>query len=84
MEKLIIDYENEHKILMFSLEDSEENIKKFIIKKEENKTDNIFNDMDIFDEAVSDALNKENIFDNVYSNFINNNINYFDIYEQYL
>lgn len=84
MEKLIIDYENEHKILMISLEDAEENIKKFIIKKEENKTDNIFIDMDIFDEAVSDALNKENIFDNVYSNFINNNINYFDIYEQYL
>ena len=84
MEKLIIDYENEHKILMISLEDAEENIKKFIIKKEENKTDNIFIDMDIFDEAISDALNKENIFDNIYSNFINNNINYFDIYEQYL
>ena len=85
MEKMINEYDNEYSILMNTLQDSEDKIKKYYVKKRKNSIENKKSkNKDIFDNTIFDAINAEEKFYQIYINFTNNNNNYFHIYDKYL
>jgi len=88
MEKSINEYDNEHKNLMYMFQDTEENLRNFFIKKRKARRDSKVkkqnNNMDKFNNTISNIIKFEEKFRNLDMHFQKNNSNYFNIYNQYL
>ena len=84
MENVMKDYDREYSELMNTLQDSEDTLKKFFVKKRKDTIRKKKSNKNVFDSTIVDALNAEEDFYKVYVDFSDNNNSYFDYYDQYL
>ena len=81
MEKLLVEYDNGYDKLMNVFYEAENTIKKFFVQKNKKKETKI-NNINIFNETISNTLNSEEDFCQIYINFKTENHNFFNNYEK--
>ena len=83
MEKIIDEYNNEHKKIIYLLEDAEESIKNFYINKRKTNVENK-DEIAVFNNKINDTVDKEKLFIKLYKKVRNNNENFFKMYDDFL